>query len=52
VAGQAALETLLRQFEYEAGLPAVGGRPAAGSRPAIEVAWLRSELGMDGGPED
>jgi len=44
-AGRAVLETLLRQFEYEAGLPAHG-------KPVIDTAWLRRELDMDEGPED
>lgn len=43
---RAMLETLLRQFEYDAGLPAAEGKPA------IDTAWLRQELDMDDGPED
>lgn len=39
-----ALEALLRQFEYEAGVLAAGGQSG------IDTAWLRRELDMDGDP--
>jgi hypothetical protein len=45
-AERAVLETLLRQFEYDA------GRPAPEGKPAIDTAWLRRELDLDDGPED
>lgn len=45
-AERAVLETLLRQFEYEA------SPPAAEEKPAIDTAWLRRELDLDDGPED